>query len=154
MTPFLMWSRLAWKAGEMALASAQVIGHRTGRLANAGSIPSARDQREFALMGREKGASAFESAQAMGMSMLMVNRQFAMIAFKNIIAASASLMSIATSRTAGESAERQTKFVHDTMTRAAVAAAQLSSAAARVAGSALKPVHTRVSGNVKRLGKR
>lgn len=153
-TPILMWSRLAWKAGEMALAAAQVIGHRTGRLANAGAIPSARDQREFALMGQEKGAAALESALAMGRPMLMLNQQFAMLAFKHMTAALASLMSIATSRTAGESAERQTKLVRDTMTRSAVAAAQLSGAAARVVGSALKPVHERVSGNVTRLGKR
>jgi hypothetical protein len=154
MNTFLMWSRLAWKTGEMALASAQVIGHRTGRLANAGYIPSARDQREFALMGQEKGAAALESAQAMGMPMLMLNQQFAMLAFKHMMAVSDSLMSIAASRTAGESAERQTKLVRDTMTRSAVAAAQLSGATARVARSALKPVHTRVSGNVRRLGKR
>jgi len=54
MNPFLMWSRLAWKTGEMAIASAQIIGHRTGRFALAGPVPSARDQREFALMGHEK----------------------------------------------------------------------------------------------------
>ena len=87
MNPFLMWSQLAWKTGEMAIASAQVIGHRTGRLARAGPVPDARDQREFALMGREKGAAAMESAQAVGVRMLMLNQQFAALAFKQMLSA-------------------------------------------------------------------
>ncbi len=39
MNPFLMWSRLAWKTGEMAIASPQVVGHRTSRLALADPVP-------------------------------------------------------------------------------------------------------------------
>lgn len=39
---------------ETVLASAQVIGLRAGRMALAGATPNARDQREFALMGKEK----------------------------------------------------------------------------------------------------
>jgi hypothetical protein len=34
--PFILWSDLATKTLEMMLASAQVIGHRTGRMALAG----------------------------------------------------------------------------------------------------------------------
>jgi hypothetical protein len=154
MQPFLMWTRLAWKTGEMAIASAQVIGHRTSRLARTGSVPSARDQREFVLMGQEKGVAVLESAQAASMPMLMLNQQFAVLAFKQMLSASAALMSIATSRTAGESVGRQSKLVRDTMTHSVVAAAKLSSSTAKVARSALKPVHSRVSGNVRRLGKR
>jgi hypothetical protein len=154
MNPFLMWSRLAWKTGEMAIAAAQVIGHRTSRLARAGPVPSARDQREFTLMGQEKGAAALESAQAVGVPMLMLNQQFAMLAFKQMLSASATLRSIATSRTAGESVEHQAKLVHDTIKSSVVAATKLSGATAKIARSALKPVHTRVSDNVRRLGKR
>ena len=154
MNPFLMWTRLAWKTGEMAIASAQVIAHRTGRLALAGSVPSARDQREFALTGQEKGEAALESAQAVGVRMLMLNQQFAALAFKQMLSASAALMSIAASRTAAESVDRQSKLVRDTMTRSAVAASKLSGSTAQFARRALKPVHTRVSGNVRRLGNR
>jgi hypothetical protein len=38
----------------MMSASAQVIGHRTGRMALAGPAPNARDRREIALMGQQK----------------------------------------------------------------------------------------------------
>jgi hypothetical protein len=154
MNPFLMWSQLGWKSGEMAIAAAQVIGHRTSRLALAGSLPSARDQREFALMGQEKGEAALESAQAVGVRMLMLNQQFAAFAFKQMLSASVALMSIAASRTAAESVDRQSKLVRDTMTRSVVAASKLSGSTAQLARRALKPVHTRVSGNVRRLGKR
>jgi hypothetical protein len=44
--PFLIWTHLAFKIGEMMLASAQVIGHRTNRMALGGPTPNARDQRE------------------------------------------------------------------------------------------------------------
>ena len=71
--PFLVWSRLAWKTGEMMLASAQVIHHRTGRMAAAGATPSARDRREFALMGQEKIEAGVESASAMAAQMMAMN---------------------------------------------------------------------------------
>jgi hypothetical protein len=153
MNPFLMWSRLVWKTGEIAIASVQVIAHRTNRLALAGAVPSARDQREFALMGREKGAAVLESVQAAGVPMLMLTQQFATLAFKQILSASVALMSIAASRTVAESVDRQSKFVRNTLTGSVVAASKLSGSTAQVARRALKPVHTRVSGNVRRLGK-
>ncbi len=138
----------------MATGSAQVIGHRTRRLALAGSVPSARDQREFALMGQEKSEAALESAHAVGVRMLMLNQQFAALVFKQMLSASATLMSIAASRTAAESVDRQSKLVRDTMTSSVVAASKLSGATAQLARRALKPVHTRVSGNLRRRGKR
>ena len=149
-----MWSQLAWKVGEMAIASAQIIDHRTSRFALAGPVPSARDQREFALMGHEKGEAALESAQAVGVRMLMLNQQFATLAFKQMMSASAALLSLAASRTAAESVERQSKLVRDTMTGSVVAASKLSGSTARLAQRALKPVHSRVSGNVRRLGRK
>jgi hypothetical protein len=147
-----MWSRLAWQTAEMATGSAQVIGYRSSRLALAGSVPSARDQREFALMHQEKGEAAFESARAVGARMMMMNQQFAALAFKQMLSASVALLSIAASRTATESADRQLRLVRDTASSSVVAASRLSGATARLARSALKPVHTRVSGNVRRLG--
>jgi hypothetical protein len=40
--PFMLWSDLATKTQEMVLGSAQVIGHRTGRMALAGSTSTGR----------------------------------------------------------------------------------------------------------------
>lgn len=153
-TPFLIWSRLAIKTGEMALGSAQVIAHRTARLSLAGGAPVEADRREFALMGREKGEAALESARAMGWSMVTMNQQFAALAFKQVLSAWASMMSIATSRTPAQSVERQAKFVQDAVGDSIVAATRLSGSGAKVARSALHPVHKRVASNVVRLGKK
>lgn len=151
MTPFLIWSRLALKAGDMAMSSAKVIAHRTGSLAFAGAVPSSADRREIALMGREKGEAAVESAQAVGLPLMLFNQQFAALWFKQMLSGWSALMSIAASRTPAQSVERQTKFVSDTIGDSVVAAKKLSGSGARIARSALKPVHKRVKGNVIRL---
>lgn len=150
---FTMWSRLGWAAGEMIVAAAQVIGHRTRRFAFAGSVLSARDQREFALMGQEKGEAALEASQAAGVSLMRLNQQFAALAFKQMLSTSASLTSISASRTSSESVGRQSNLLRNTMNGYAVAASKLSGSTAQLARRALKPVHTRVNGNLKRLGR-
>jgi len=149
-----MWSQLAWKTGEMAIAAAQVIGHRMSSAAFAGSGPSARDLREFALMGRDKGVVGLESALAVGEPLLRLNQQIAALAFKQMMSTWVALMSIAASRTSADSVSRQSKLVRDTMTGSVSAASKLSGSTARIAGRALTPVRRRVSGNARRLGKR
>lgn len=151
---FGMWTRLAMNAGEVAMASAQVIGHRTRRLALAGSSPSVRDQWEFALMGQEKGEAAIEAAQAVGARLWILNQQFAAIAFKHMMSTSSSLMSIALSRSGADSLNRQSKLVRDTMNGYVVDASKLSGSTAQLARRALKPVHSRVSNSLKRLNKK
>jgi hypothetical protein len=152
--PFRIWSALAWKTGEMMLASAQVIGHRSNRMLSAGSSPGAGDRRELALMGQEKMAAAAESAQAMALSWMRLNEQFGAIAFQQMLTGTAAIMSLAASRTRGQSAARQAKLVRDTMTHSAVAASQLSKSVAHLAHRGLKPIHSRATGNARRLGKR
>jgi hypothetical protein len=151
--PFQIWLEFAWKAGEMMLASAQVIGHRSNRMVTAGSSPSAGDRRELALMGQEKIAAAAESSQAVAWSWMRLNQQFGAIAFRQMLTATAGIISLTASRTPGQSIARQTKLVRDTVTHSAVATSQLSKSAARVAHRGLKPIHSRATGNAKRLGK-
>jgi hypothetical protein len=152
--PFRSWSALAWKTGEMMLASGQVIGHRSNRMLSAGHAPGAGDRREFALMGQEKLAAAAESSQAVAFNLLRLNQQFGAIAFKHMLATTAAIISVAASRTPGQCVARQTKLVRDTLTHSAVATSQLSKSAARVAHRGLKPIHSRATGNAKRLAKR
>jgi hypothetical protein len=63
------------------------------------------------------------------------------------------MMSLAASRTAGQSMARQAKLVR-TMTQSAVTVSQLSSSAARLAKRGVKPIHSQATANAKRLGKR
>jgi len=151
--PFLVWTRLAWKTGEMMLASAQVIHHRTGRMAAAGATPSVRDRREFALMGQEKLEAGVESAKAMAAQLMTLNPLLGARAVKHMMSGAAEVMSLAASRTAGQAMARHAKLVR-TMTQSAATAAQLSGAAARLAHRGLIPIHSRATANAKRLGKR
>jgi len=154
MNPFVLWSRVAWKTGAMAIAAAQVIGYRTGGLAHGGAVASPHNRREFALMGQEKGQAALASTQAAGARLLMLNQQAAAMAFEHMLSMSAALLSIAASRTPAEAAERQSKLVRGAMASSALAVSKLSGSTARVARAALTPVHARVSGNVRRLARK
>ena len=58
------------QAAELAVAVPQVIAHRLTRLALAGPTPSARDRKEFQLMGAEKAAAFAESWNAMAQQAL------------------------------------------------------------------------------------
>jgi hypothetical protein len=149
----LVWSRLAWKTSEMMLPSAQVIHHRTARIAAAGTKPSARDRREFALMGQEKIEAGVESASVMAAQMMALNPLLGARACKHMMTGTAAVMSLAASRTAGQAMARRAKLVR-TMTQSLATTAQLSGVAARLAQSGLKPIHSRATANANRLGKR
>ncbi|MDB5761887.1 MAG: hypothetical protein JWQ21_882 [Herminiimonas sp.] len=151
--PFMIWTGLALKTGEMMVASAQVIGHRTSRMAAAGALPNVRDQREFTLMGQEKIEAATESAQAIATRIVNLNQQFGTLAFKQIVAGTTGLMSLAASRSAVQSSKLHAKLVRDIVSHSASAASQLADSVARVAHHGLKPIHSRATANAKRLGR-
>ena len=76
--PGLLWFDYAAKTAEMLLSSGFVINNRVTRMAKAGHSPSARDRKEFLLMGTEKAQAAQESMLAVyprmaaaGMAMMM-----------------------------------------------------------------------------------
>ena len=151
--PFAVWTDLAWKTGEMMLASAQVVGHRTGRMAAAGSTPNVTDRREFALMGQEKIEAVTESVQAVAMQMMRMNSQVGARIFAQMVAGTVAMMSLATSRNSAQALTRQARLMR-VMTQSAATANQLSGSTARLAHSALKPLHSRATANARRLGKR
>ena len=66
---------LATQTAELALATPQVMAHRLTRMALAGHTPSARDRKEFHLMGAEKVAAFLESWMAMAMQAWRVQMQ-------------------------------------------------------------------------------
>ena len=152
--PFSVWTDVALKTCEMMVASAEVIGHRTGRMAVAGPIPNASDQREFALMGREKIEAAAESARAMAEFVMTMNRQLGAQAFSQMLTGSTAMISLASSNSVGQSIERQGELVR-TMTESAITASQLpNSTAGLFTQRAVKPIYSRTKANARRLGKR
>jgi hypothetical protein len=151
--PFTAWTGLVWKIGEMSMASAQVIAHRTTRMAAAGPMPNARDRREFTRMGHEKIEAATESAQSIAAQMVTMDLKLGARAFRNMMTATTALMSLAASRSVGQSIVRQAKLA-ETLARSAITAADLSDSTARLAKRGLRPIHARATANARRLGKR
>jgi hypothetical protein len=152
--PFLVWAQFATKAGEMMFASAQVIAHRTGRLAAAGAHPSVRDRKEFALMGTEKVAAAGESARNMATRIGMANARASGSAWIQMMKMSQDMMNIAMSRTTMQAANRQMALTQRMVNDGVSAGATATRTAGRIASQGLKPIHGRATRNAKRLAKR
>jgi hypothetical protein len=151
--PFWMWTDFARKVTEMSMASAQVIAHRTTRMAAAGPLPNARDRKEFTRMGQEKVEASAESARAMATHMTTMNMNRGMRAFSHMMNATTAFMSLAASRTPAQFVARQARLA-ETVARSALTAADLATSTARLAKRGLKPVHTRATANARRLRKR
>lgn len=148
--PMMLWADLAMKTTEMLISSGQVIGTRVDRMARAGATPSARDRKEFALMGSEKVRAATESGLAMAARMQSMNGNLWLRAWQQWFGAATAMMSLASSKTMGQAVERQAA-VYRSMARSAGTASQLSNATARLAHSGLSPVHRAATANARRL---
>jgi hypothetical protein len=151
--PLALWTGLAIKTGEMALASAQVIVHRTNRIAAAGLSPNSRDRREFALMGQEKMAAASESTQAIAARMFKLSQQMSTTAVNHLVASMAAGVSLTTARTLAQSTRLQAEFIRGMMSGSAATGVQIAESVARVAHHGLKPIHSRATANAKRLAR-
>jgi hypothetical protein len=116
-------------------------------------LPNPSDQREFALMGQEKIEAAAESARAMAEFVMTMNRQLGAQAFSQMLTGSTAMISLAASRSVGQSIELQGELVR-TMTESALTATQLPNSAGLLAQQAVKPIHARTRANARRLGRR
>lgn len=150
--PFLLWCDLAVKTGEMLVSSSQVINSRVGRMARAGANPSARDRREFMLMGSEKLEAATQSGLAVATRLQSANLQLLARAWQHWFASLSAFSLLMTSRNVGEIMARQHRLAH-ALGRSGHAGARLSSDAARLASAALKPVHSASTANARRLAR-
>ena len=149
-SPFVLWGSLAAQTAEMMLASAQVIGHRTRRMALAGVAPSARDRREFALMAQEKVHAGSRSVQAMTSHVLKGNQLLYAQAFANMLQTTSALVMLASSRTPAQWIARQ-KALGRTLGSSRAGIADVQKSATRLAHRGLKPFHAKATANAKRL---
>ncbi|HAF55997.1 MAG TPA: hypothetical protein DCL01_12510 [Thauera sp.] len=151
--PLLRWTALANETSEMMRAAAEVISHRTGRMAAAGPAPSADDLDEFSLMTQEKFEAAAESSWSVAAHCLSLNQQLWTQLLLQMQAGVSALMAAATSSNIAESMTHHAKLIA-AMAPSPDAHAQLSNAAADLARVALEPIHARATANAERLGKR
>lgn len=149
--PYLIWPQLALKTSEMLFASAQVIGHRTNRMLMAGINPSDRDRREFTLMGQEKLEAAAESAQAIAARMVLMQTQFGALAFRQILQGMSGMFALAASPATVFTAKAHADALRRAMSNSASLATHLSGSVGRLAHHGLRPIHSRATGNARRL---
>ncbi|MEJ8857182.1 polyhydroxyalkanoate granule-associated phasin [Variovorax robiniae] len=148
--PLMLWTDVALKTGEMLVSSGSVIQMRTSRMAMHGLQPSPADMREIHLMSEEKLAAATESGTAIvnqlhTTSYALVNR-----AVQQWFESHGALWSLATSFTPAQLLTRSQALL-DASTRLVHTWSQLSSASARIAQRALKPIHAKATSNARRL---
>ena len=150
----LTWCDFMLKSAEMLHASAQVIARRSGRMMLAGPRPSARDRDEFSLMGREKIAACADSWQNLAAQMTRLNLELGSRWYQQSLSTTASLASLAGSRTIGQALGRHSAMVEDALSLGIAESTRVSRSAARLAHAGLKPIHSRATGNARRLGRR
>lgn len=150
--PLAPWLGIASQASEMMLASVEVIGHRTGRMATAGPAPSADDLDEFSLMAQEKFEAATESSWSVTAHWLQLNQQLWAQMFAQMQAGMAAMMSAASSPNVAESMSHHAALIA-ALSPSADAHAQFSHAAADLARRALEPIHARATANAERLSR-
>jgi hypothetical protein len=170
----MAWMDVAASMSQMMLSSGQVVAQRGARMAASTMPLSARDQKEFTLMGAEKVHAAGEAMQAMFTPMLVNGGALALklaevgwrqmlrnarllhnwspLAFGTPETWSAS--PLAASTKAMNEVVRQGNYLSASINDAAHTAGHVNRAASSVARRAIKPVHRKVKANARRLAKR
>lgn len=152
-TPWFAWADILFKTAEMAMASGQVIGHRVQRMGQADLPLSARDAKEFTLMGREKLEAASESAQAMSQFWWRAQQQAASGMWAQVLGLGTAWWSLAgggSAVPAGQGAAAWSKAWSEPWKQAA----QWSLSPTGLLNQGLQPIHSRATANARRLGRR
>ena len=147
--PFADWARLALRTQEMMLASAEVIAHRSARLAASGIAPHPQDRAEFARMGREKVEAALECASAAAGHATQASWLHAAHAWQDAWTLGVDLALLATSATPAQALRRHARVVQR-LAQPAGSQHAVSSALA-LSERVLNPLHRRTAANVRRL---
>ena len=124
--------KLAQQTIALSMAAPLVVAHRVGRMATAGSNPSARDCKEFKLMSAEKTAAFNESWAAMGLAAMKAQQQMAASMWRAAAVAPWSMAKPGSLLPSGNTLARH---------------------ALQVMSQGMAPVHRRAVGNAKRLGR-
>ncbi|MGH8727938.1 MAG: polyhydroxyalkanoate granule-associated phasin [Burkholderiales bacterium] len=143
------WWQSAFKTWEIAFAAPQIIAHRTQRLAAAGHLPDARDQKEFLRMGQEKLEAFGESWLAMAAEMAKFNLRFAATVMQQSFGVWSAFLPFVTAGSTQRLLNTQASLLRSTVL--AANNKELSNSLSRVVTKGVHPVHKRATANVKRL---
>jgi hypothetical protein len=107
---------------------------------------------EFTRMYTEKVQTAMVYGQIIAVEMLRLNQQFATLVWSQFVSNGMAMAMLGIGRNPCETFAAQGRFVNAAAQRASDATQKFSTGLTRAAAASLKPVHTRVSANAKRLG--
>ncbi|WP_207455706.1 phasin family protein [Azospirillum sp. SYSU D00513] len=147
-------ARTGVQGGEVGIAAARTITHRTAMMAAAAGDPVAMANPEFVRMGTEKLEAAVEAGQAMAKGMAELGQAWTALAAGPLLPGSPAFGRVPTpadwlawqSRAAGAMASGM-------MMGGMAAGLRLAEAWSAVASAGLAPVHRTVSANARRLGR-
>lgn len=123
--------RLSRQALELSIAAPQVVAQRVTRMALAGAVPSARDQKEFKQMSDEKVTAFYQSWTAIWAQ--MYKSQFAI--------AQTMISAVTTAMVAGKQPSATSTL------------SVLSRETNKVLSAGIAPVHRKAVSNAKRLSR-
>jgi hypothetical protein len=149
--PWLAWGNLMLTSASMIATSAEVIGLRTRRLANAGVAPAVGDWMEMTLMVQEKVLAAGESSRVLMQQVAMLNSQLLMAGFQQMLRQAPIVWGLAGGLAP---AQAHARWMRAAWSGTAAANEKVFRAAPRIASHALKPIHSRASANARRLRRR
>ena len=145
-------ARTGIKSGEVGLASAQTIGHRTAMMAAAFGDPVAMANPEFIRMGTEKVEAAAEAGHAMASGMNELGRAWlALLSGQGLTAGFA--FGLGGFGNPAALAELQRRTMTEAMTAGLNAGLRVAEAYSAIASAGLAPVHRTVSANARRLAR-
>ncbi|MDQ5985065.1 MAG: hypothetical protein CSYNP_00769 [Syntrophus sp. SKADARSKE-3] len=148
--PFMMSMDWTFKCLEMIMDSANVVSQRAGLALVASPIMDDDYRSELFLMVQEKVDAAEESVQAVMAYMMAWNRQLGAQSVKHVMALATAMILPTDSRALGKSLLDQVEFVF-IMGETAIMTTKVSDNVINLAHRGLKPFHSRVMANVKRL---
>ena len=152
--PFTVWTGLAARAGEMMWPLGQATGVRTddAQVADPKDRDTANPQP--GLMSREKFQAGADSLAAILSYLTALNMQLAASAFRQWIALSNGMLSLASSRADTSSVEQQAMPAHVTATETEKTSSTTADSTARTTRHGAKRTHSRASKNASRPRKR
>jgi hypothetical protein len=140
------------RSGQIARASGQTIMHRMLMMSTADlSALTAAQRREFTRMYTEKVQTTMVYGQIIAVEMLRLNQQFAKLVWSQFVSNGMAMAMLGIGRNPCATFAAQGHFVNAAAQRASRATQKFSTGLTRAAATGLKPVHTRVSANAKRL---
>ncbi len=145
---------LMMRNGEIALASWQTLLHRTMMMSGANvAALTAAERQEFSRMYTEKTQTAMECIQVMTREMIHFNQQFTIMAWSQLMTSGMAMASMNPGRNLADPLTAHGRIANAAAQCTGEAMQKMSAAVARAMTRSLKPVHTRVTANAKRLGR-